>query len=160
GFGPPQLNNRGEVAFSCPIRPAAQPIESGAWTTAGGPLRPLAADRYPLTGAPGTPIVGRGVYGPLISDSGQTSFVTTFGSHTVLWVDTPGQPLRRVVGTGDNLRPGVGLPVTQVSPGLIDGSGHVVVDARVTLGGSEYLGLWSETSGSLQLVAIQGGGFP
>jgi hypothetical protein len=163
GFGPPQLNNRGEVAFSSPIQPAVQPIESGAWTTAGGPLRLLAADRYPLPGAPGSPIVGRGVYGPMISDSGQTSFVTTFGTNTTLWVDTPGGPLRRVVSTGDNLPPGVRLPVSQVFPGLIDANGHVIVDAQVTVGSSNYLGLWSETSGSLQPVVIQdlySGGIP
>jgi hypothetical protein len=54
-FEPPLLNNRGDVTFTPCIAPVEQPNKSGTWTTAGGPLRLLVAEEYPLPNYPGTP---------------------------------------------------------------------------------------------------------
>src|SRR4051812_35754097 len=101
-FEPPLLNNRGEVTFTPCIAPVAQPNKSGAWTTAGGPLRLLVAEEYPLPNYPGNPIATSAWYTSL-NDSGQSAFEASVSGGSSFFVDTPGQTLRRVVTTGDAL---------------------------------------------------------
>ena len=114
GFEPPSLNNHGEVTFIASIEPALQPIEDGAWTTAGGTLRLLAADRYPLPNVPGTPSVLRGVWNASINDAGQSVFFAPLATSSSFYVDTPGQPLRRVISQGDALPGGSGLQALEL----------------------------------------------
>jgi hypothetical protein len=155
------INNAGAVAFVAGIEPTAQPVDTGAWTTAGGPLRLLAADGYAIPGAPAAPAPTEGVRNPLMNDAGQTTFITNFDNAT-LWVDTPGQPLRRVVSTGDSLPGGFNLQADFLGHGLIHSNGSVTFSARITSPGvpSTSFGIWSDASGSLQLVAREGGPLP
>ena len=71
------------------IRPAVQPIEAGAFTTSGGTLHLLAADRYPVPGTSGPPPVPQGVSNATINDAGQSVFSTASATSQSFWVDTP-----------------------------------------------------------------------
>src|SRR5215212_1050462 len=158
-FEPPQLNNRGEISFTSPFASSSTQLGYGAWTTAGGSLRLLAADGYPLAGAPGTPTVSSGYSNVDLSDTGQTAFVTSFGTSSTQWVDTPGQPLRKVVTTGDILPCGVncGLQVATVYPGTIDNTGRVLTNVQVLFGTDPHFGNWAETASGMKLVLTQDG---
>ena len=155
GFEPPQLNNHGSVSIRGSLTPALQPIETGAWTSAGGELRLLAADRYPLPNSNGNPIVGRGVGVVQLNDLDQTLFFTQFGSGRTLWIDTPGQPLRRVVSRGDQL-PGMNFPVTDFGAAMLDQYGRAAFYATGGNGFQGQSGLWSELTGTLKPVIKTG----
>ena len=155
------LNNAGAVAFVAGIEPVVEPVDTGAWTSAGGPLRLLAADGYPIPGASQRACAPRRCLLAAHERRRQTSFFTDFNDQT-LWVDTPSQPLRRVASAGDTL-PGVpGMQVESLGAGLIDQNGRVAFGARLTSTSNPtgISGLWSETSGTLQLVAADGGSVP
>lgn len=156
-FEPPRLNNLGEVNFIASITPAIQPIEVGAWTTTGGPLRLLAAPHVPLPGAPGSPIVGRNIRALGLNDAGHSLLTTLLDDKETLWVDTPGQPLRRVVTEGDTL-PGAPT-LRRPDMAWIDSLGRVAFIAQMSNFGFDY-GLWSELSGTMQLVAREGAAAP
>ncbi len=160
GFEPPGLNNRGEVTTIASIEPAVMPIEGGIFTTAGGPLRLLAADRYPLPNASGSPTVQRGVWFALINDAGQSSFSAPLSDSASYWVDTPGQPLRRVVTTGDTLPGDFSPHVLALNNSWLANNGRLAFRAYANTSFGNYYGLWSEVSGTTQLVARDGGTAP
>ena len=157
GFPEPvALNNNGEMTFMAEIE-NAQPSRA-IWTTAGGSLRLLAADRYPLPNTPGSPVVTSLVRAIDINDAGQSSFYTPMATGSSFWVDTPGQPLRRVVAVGDTLPGGTNLKASFLRSNFLADNGRIAFDGDVTLNPFiTYGGAWTELGGSIQLIAREQG---
>lgn len=155
------INNLGNVSFVAGLDPALNPVETGAWSSGGGSLHLLAAERHSIPGAPGVPAPTEGVYWPLLNHVGQTTFLTNFFNPT-LWVDTPGQPLRPVASVGDLLPGGPNLHIKSLGPGLIADNGRIVFGARVTTSGDPIgtEGLWTDSDGARSLIARHGGTLP
>jgi hypothetical protein len=167
GFTVPTMNNAGQVAFKGVLEPTAFPPiwSSGIWSEGSGSLTLLAADGMPAPGAPdGATYVT--LYDPLINHQGQVAFGAELSIQTSdgfdvsgIWSQAKGD-VGHVAISGQQA-PGMPAGTTLSGVGAGDlrfnNAGQTAFTAVLdSQNGAASVGIWSEGSGSLTLVAQEG----
>lgn len=171
GFTVPTMNNAGQVAFRGVLEPTTfSPIwSSGIWSEGSGSLALLAADGMQAPGAPeGATYVT--LYDPLINDQGQVAFGAELSVQTSDGLDVSGIWSQAkgdvgLVAISGQQAPGMPAGTTISGVGsaefLFNDAGQTaftaVLDSEEGVSG---VGIWSEGSGSLTLVAKEGNPAP
>jgi hypothetical protein len=148
-FEDPRLNMSGEIAFGARLTTGS---DDGVWYTTGGQvLQPaLAIEDHPEPGG--------GTFGPVqrssvrLNDAGHAAFMARVGSLDSYWSTRTGS-VATIVSEGDpapGSTPPANFSALNSSRFHLNNSNHIAfIDSTLD-------GVWSETTGSIQLVAGAG----
>jgi formylglycine-generating enzyme required for sulfatase activity len=175
-FNSPVLNDAGQTAFVARLTGSGvdSTNDRGIWSEGSGSLALVARQGSHAPGTPSGVNYGNATFAnPVLNDAGQTSFFTTnlTGSGVVsgindsgIWSEGSGT-LALVVRKGDHApgtASGVNFSFLDSLP-VLNNAGQTAFRASLTgsgVDGFNNLGIWSEGSGSLALVARGGSQAP
>jgi hypothetical protein len=160
------LNSSERLAFQTHV--AGFPEADGIWSDRSGSLAPIVQYADPVPGVPGYGF--RAIGAPALNNLGQIGFSGFFGNtlsggNAAIWSDRGGS-LAPVVLTPNPVwsatqPPGtpVGTTFDTLGDPSINDSGQLAFHATINIAGNNS-GIWSEGSGSLELVAMAGSHAP
>lgn len=159
------LNNNGKIGFQATLTPPAN-MGQGIWSGGGGsPLSLIARSGTPAPGAGANFTSIASPNGPVMNNLGQVAFSADTAGLSGVWSERGGNGLQRVAKTGDSApgtAPGVVFSYFAYHPGQND-AGNIGFYAGLSGPGitsSNDEGLWSDSGGTLHLVAREGSPAP
>ena len=160
----PLLDGAGQTAFSCLLTGSGVTFanDGGIWSEGSGALTLVAREGNPASGT-SSGVNYSELFTPVLNSGGQTAFLTTLTGSGVttandrgIWSEGSGS-LALVAREGDPA-PGTssGVNYNVINAPVLNGAGQTAFLANLTGSGvtpANVVGIWSEGSGSLALVA-------